>query len=429
MADVKGGFTKAMQKHAGRAKEKLMQSLGKAEKTTDDTFDVYVNNFKKQETSANRLHKELKNYVTCLKALQVASKSLFETLEEVYEEEWVGKELLLGRSQTLELLWGDLCHKLNDQVVGPINIYQSQFPEVRRKVDKRGRKLVDFDSCRHNYEALQANKKRDDIKIVKAREQLDDARNLYEHLNKELYDELPALYDSRVPFFVSNLQSLFIAESIFHAETAKINSELSEILDKLAEDNQKGTYLTKRPQAYVARTTSVPSSPNGSPTSPTREQQSDGQYEEIEFHKDTEVGEPRTITLPNGESVDASKPPDGIPGSPVAPPSPHAVNASQESEGDENHVPSPLVAKKLEELYDMPTGATTENLPPGVLYKVRATYKYEHEDEDELSFDVGEIVEVIEFEDPEDQEDGWLYGIKETTGQKGLFPANFTRPI
>ena len=27
------------------------------------------------------------------------------------------------------------------------------------------------------------------------------------------------------------------------------------------------------------------------------------------------------------------------------------------------------------------------------------------------------------------QEEGWLMGVKESTGQKGLFPANFTKPI
>ena len=83
----------------------------------------------------------------------------------------------------------------------------------------------------------------------------------------------------------------------------------------------------------------------------------------------------------------------------------------------------------VEELYDIPIGATTDNLPPGVLYRVRATYKYQAEDEDELSLEVGDTVQVIEYEDPEEQEEGWLMGIKEATGRQGLFPANFTRPI
>ena len=49
------------------------------------------------------------------------------------------------------------------------------------------------------------------------------------------------------------------------------------------------------------------------------------------------------------------------------------------------------------------SGATTDNLPPGVLYKVKATYKYQAEDMDELQFEVGEIIDVVEYEDPEEQ--------------------------
>lgn len=45
----------------------LLQNLGKADKTTDELFDVYVNNFNKQQNTALRLQKELKNYSTCMR--------------------------------------------------------------------------------------------------------------------------------------------------------------------------------------------------------------------------------------------------------------------------------------------------------------------------------------------------------------------------
>ena len=49
------------------------------------------------------------------------------------------------------------------------------------------------------------------------------------------------------------------------------------------------------------------------------------------------------------------------------------------------------------------SGATTTGLPAGVLYQVRTTYKYDREDVDELSFEVGEVINVVEYEDPEEQ--------------------------
>ena len=48
-------------------------------------------------------------------------------------------------------------------------------------------------------------------------------------------------------------------------------------------------------------------------------------------------------------------------------------------------------------------GATTDNLPPGVLYRVKAAYKYQAEDADELSFEVAECIQVVEYDDQEEQ--------------------------
>lgn len=58
--------------------------------------------------------------------------------------------------------------------------------------------------------------------MTRGREQLEEAKRTYEVLNSELHDELPALYDSRVLFYVNNLQTLFSAEQLFHSESHKV---------------------------------------------------------------------------------------------------------------------------------------------------------------------------------------------------------------
>ena len=58
-----------------------------------------------------------------------------------------------------------------------------------------------------------------------------------------------------------------------------------------------------------------------------------------------------------------------------------------------------------------------------------ATHPYAAEDDDELSFEAGEIINVVEFDGEEEQDDGWLMGINTKTSIKGVFPANFTQPI
>lgn len=61
--------------------------------------------------------------------------------------------------------------------------------------------------------------------------------------------------------------------------------------------------------------------------------------------------------------------------------------------------------------------------------QVMATHPYVAEDEDELSFEAGEIINVIVFDDAEEQDEGWLMGININSQLKGVFPANFTQKI
>jgi amphiphysin len=343
------GIAKLVQKQAGRAKEKLLQNLGKADRTTDDIFEEHMGNFNQQQTNANRLHKDISSYIRCIKAMQAASKNLMDSLSEVYEGNWVGHDLLYVQAQNQEMLWADLSHKLSDQVLIPLNTYQGQFPEMRKKIDKRGRKLIDYDKERHAIQQLQTNPNRNEAKFARQKEHMESAKRTYEILNSELHDELPAVYDSRVLFLVTNMQTLFAAEEVFHIETSKVYSELEAIIDKLAKEVQRGTL-------------------------------------------------PRKI-LPKPQPL-------------------NALSSNTSAGSPISNSTSP------------PKGASTDNLPPGVLYKVKASYKYQAEDVDELNFEVGELIQVVTYDDPEEQqEEGWLMGIKETTGQKGMFPANFTRPI
>lgn len=64
-------------------------------------------------------------------AVQVASKSLMDTLNEMYESQWVGHDHMCTDSNNLDMLWSDYTHKLADQVLIPLNTYQAQFAETR----------------------------------------------------------------------------------------------------------------------------------------------------------------------------------------------------------------------------------------------------------------------------------------------------------
>eukprot|EP00096_Caligus_rogercresseyi_P009915 TRINITY_DN3469_c0_g1_i1.p1 TRINITY_DN3469_c0_g1~~TRINITY_DN3469_c0_g1_i1.p1 ORF type:complete len:405 (-),score=77.43 TRINITY_DN3469_c0_g1_i1:947-2161(-) len=404
MAESKGAnIARLVTKQAGRAKEKLLQNLGKADRTTDDIFDEHLYNFNLQQGFANRLHKDISNYIRCVKATHAANKALMDTLYEVYEPNWIGHDALNVQAQNSEMLWTDLEHKLSDQVLIPLTTYQSQFPEMRKKIDKRGRKLIDYDKERHNVQQQQTNPTRNEVKFARSKEQMDMARRTYEILNTELLDELPALFDSRLIFLVTNMQTIFAAQEVYHVETSKVYTEFEVIADKLAKEVQRGTLpkkvIPKAPSLNLPNNVSAATTPTPNST----------------------MNNPPKVTN-NGITMDK----------PNSNKDYEAINTNNNSSSSNNingTSTPPSTNGTSKGKFPIPEGATTDNLPEGVLYRVKASYKYQAEDADELTFEEGEIMDVIEYEDPEEQEDGWLMGVKQKDGSRGMFPANFTRPM
>uniref|UniRef100_A0AAZ3S1S5 BAR domain-containing protein n=1 Tax=Oncorhynchus tshawytscha TaxID=74940 RepID=A0AAZ3S1S5_ONCTS len=213
-----GVFAKRFQRQLSRGKEKVLQKFGKTVETKDEIFEQCLLNLNDQQIDGNRLYKDLKIYLSSVKGMREASKRLSQSLYGVYELDWDGEEELGTIVEGEDLLWNDYEAKLIDKALCTIESYISQFPDVRERVAKRGRKLVDYDSSRHHLEAMQNAKKKDDVKIAKAAEEVNRTQIVFEDINRELRDELPTLYDSRIGCYVSvftaisNLRDTFFKE-------------------------------------------------------------------------------------------------------------------------------------------------------------------------------------------------------------------------
>ena len=71
-----------------------------------------------------------------------------------------------------------------DRSASGLLAHQAQFQDVKAKIEKRKRKLVDYDSSRHAIQQARQAKKKDDPKLIKAEEKNSDARRMYESLNQ-----------------------------------------------------------------------------------------------------------------------------------------------------------------------------------------------------------------------------------------------------
>ncbi|XP_066201010.1 myc box-dependent-interacting protein 1 isoform X1 [Saccopteryx leptura] len=271
-----GKIASNVQKKLTRAQEKVLQKLGKADETKDEQFEQCVQNFNKQLSEGSRLQKDLRTYLASVKAMHEASKKLSECLQEVYEPDWPGREEANKIAENNDLLWMDYHQKLVDQALLTMDTYLGQFPDIKSRIAKRGRKLVDYDSARHHYESLQTAKKKDEAKIAKpvsllekaapqwcqgklqahlvaqtnllrnqAEEELIKAQKVFEEMNVDLQEELPSLWNSRVGFYVNTFQSIAGLEENFHKEMSKLNQNLSDVLVSLEKQHGSNTFTVK----------------------------------------------------------------------------------------------------------------------------------------------------------------------------------------
>nr|XP_048298490.1 myc box-dependent-interacting protein 1 isoform X9 [Myodes glareolus] len=496
-----GKIASNVQKKLTRAQEKVLQKLGKADETKDEQFEQCVQNFNKQLTEGTRLQKDLRTYLASVKAMHEASKKLSECLQEVYEPEWPGRDEANKIAENNDLLWMDYHQKLVDQALLTMDTYLGQFPDIKSRIAKRGRKLVDYDSARHHYESLQTAKKKDEAKIAKpvsllekaapqwcqgklqahlvaqtnllrnqAEEELIKAQKVFEEMNVDLQEELPSLWNSRVGFYVNTFQSIAGLEENFHKEMSKLNQNLNDVLVSLEKQHGSNTFTVK-----AQPSDSAPEKGNKSPSPPPDGSPAATPEIRVNHEPEPASGASPGATIPKSPSQLRKGPP-------VPPPPKHTPSKEMKQEQilslfDDAFVPeisvttpsqpaeasevvggaqepgetaaseaasSSLPAVVVETFSATVNGAVEGSggtgrldLPPGFMFKVQAQHDYTATDTDELQLKAGDVVLVIPFQNPEEQDEGWLMGVKESDWNqhkelekcRGVFPENFTERV
>lgn len=428
-----GKIASNVQKKLTRAQEKVLQKLGKADETKDEQFEQCVQNFNKQLTEGTRLQKDLRTYLASVKAMHEASKKLNECLQEVYEPDWPGRDEANKIAENNDLLWLDYHQKLVDQALLTMDTYLGQFPDIKSRIAKRGRKLVDYDSARHHYESLQTAKKKDEAKIAKAEEELIKAQKVFEEMNVDLQEELPSLWNSRVGFYVNTFQSIAGLEENFHKEMSKLNQNLNDVLVSLEKQHGSNTFTVKAQPSDNA-----PAKGNQSPSPPP--DGSPAATPEIRVNHEPEPPSSATAgaSLPKSPSQPAEA-------SEVAGGTHPAAGAQEPGETAASEAASSSLPAVVVETFSATVNGTVEggsgagrlDLPPGFMFKVQAQHDYVATDTDELQLKAGDVVLVIPFQNPEEQDEGWLMGVKESDWNqhkelekcRGVFPENFTERV
>uniref|UniRef100_A0A8C1UN72 Myc box-dependent-interacting protein 1 n=1 Tax=Cyprinus carpio TaxID=7962 RepID=A0A8C1UN72_CYPCA len=379
-----GKIASNVQKKITRAQEKVLQKLGKADETKDLAFEEGVINFNKQLVEGSKLQKDLRAYLTAVKTMHESSKHLYECLDDMYETDWYGRKEVDSLFEDSDLLWTDFHQKLVDHALISMDTYLGQFPDIKARIAKRDRKLVDYDSARHNYAAVNKGKKKEGIKITKpaslleraapgwaqgilsahnvaqtslsrsqAEEELERAQKVFEEINIDLQEELPSLWNSRVGFYVNTFQSVAGLEEKFHREMGKVRAPAQH--HPLTEHYDYVLYISFCPAKFHRNFLSF-----------------------FFFFFFCQYEAPATANL---------------------------------------------LDMDLDSLQAATTPAAQVSM-----------HDYNANDSDELELKAGDVVLVVSYENQDEQDEGWLVGVKESDwiqhkdqGKKGVFPENFTQ--
>ncbi|XP_059384188.1 bridging integrator 2a isoform X2 [Carassius carassius] len=244
----KGGanvLAKRVQKQLNRAQEKVLQRLGKSEETKDEHFEQRVMDLQRQQSDGYKIYKDVKAYLNAVTVMRDASGRLFQSLFDAYDDKWDGAEDIRAVVEGEEHLWNDYEDKLRNQALITMESYMIQFPDVREKVAKRNRKLVDYDSARHHLTGLQNAKKKDDVKIGKAEDEMNAAKVIFEDMNRELKMELPLLFDSRIGCYVTVFQAICNLRDIFYKELTNNNEVLQTVMKELSTQHPDKSFVMK----------------------------------------------------------------------------------------------------------------------------------------------------------------------------------------
>lgn len=483
-----GKLASNVQKKLTRAQEKVLQKLGKADETKDIAFEEGVINFNKQYAEGSKLQRDLRAYLEAVKAMHESSKNLQSCLADMYEPEWYGKDEVDSIVEDTDVLWEDYHQKLVDHALISMDTYLGQFPDIKSRIAKRDRKLVDFDSARHNYSATHKGKKKDGgIKITKpaslleratpgwaqgilsahnvaqsnlsrnqAEDELERAQKVFEEINVDLQEELPSLWNSRVGFYVSTFQSMAGFEEKFHKEISRLDQDLNEVLVKLESGEQPtrkkgkrgGKSAAKAPRSDSTNHTLSPGGPPAIPKSPSKLRPAvppppkvtpckDLKPENIVNLFDAAAAPDISITSPTQFDSPAGGTLLDLASVPTASSSAQPVSWDTWAESSTAVVDGAGAEEPPAVAVESTNGAAEGiEMPPGFLFKVQAMHDYAANDSDELEMKAGELVLVVTFENPDEQDDGWLMGMKEEEwiqnkdqAPKGVFPENFTQRL
>jgi len=248
------GFKKSI----NRANTTLLQKTGQIERTVDHEFADEEAKFKAFEKECAVLQKESKAYLDGIRGMASAQTRVADTIEVFYTAADRTSEGALAANAYKRAV-EDLDHSVTREldapyrttIMEPLGKLNAHFPTVTEHINKRNKKLLDYDAARSKLNKTLAKPGDDPTRLPRAQQEHDEAKEVFDLLNDQLIAELPQLLSLRVPYFDPSFEAMIRMQCKFAEEGYEKFTDVQRYFDESVRDDYAAGQLDAQVEAVL----------------------------------------------------------------------------------------------------------------------------------------------------------------------------------
>lgn len=208
-------------------------------KTVERDFEREYGKLQQLEEQTKRLQKDLKkstdaDLAMSKSAVKISLDLLSNPLCE-QDQDFLNMVTALDTAmKRMDAFNQEKVNQIQKTVIEPLKKFGSVFPSLNMAVKRREQALQDYRRLQAKVEKYEEKEKTGPVlaKLHQAREELRPVRDDFEAKNKQLLDEMPRFYNSRLDYFQPSFESLIRAQVVYYSEMHKIFGDLTQQLDQ-----------------------------------------------------------------------------------------------------------------------------------------------------------------------------------------------------
>ncbi|XP_043967100.1 bridging integrator 3 [Gambusia affinis] len=220
-------------------------------KTVERDFEREYEKLQKLEDQTKKLHKDMKksteaDLAMSKAAVKISADLLSNPLCEQDQAFFDSMTALDTAMKRMDAFNQEKVNQIQKTVIDPLKKYSGVFPSLNMAVKRREQALQDYKRLQSKVEKYEEKEKTGPaiVKLCQAKDELRPVKEDFEAKNKQLLDEMPKFYQSRIDYFQPSFEALIRAQVVYFNEMYNVFSQLTDQIDEAGltdEQRQKET--------------------------------------------------------------------------------------------------------------------------------------------------------------------------------------------